>query len=334
MQDAAEKFFVLKPYVFAAHRVGFCWDQTTFWTRLTLGFQYTAYFAPWTAKAVTPETQALEAASDLPAPYYPMGLQNQFSSAAQHFNYFGHNITLRTPPLFQAACLSFSMRADNDAEVTGQSSGSNEVISVPGSLQTLSSMPRRRQSNSFGSSSRSSAAGANSPQSLTLRLNNRFETPLATLSSSAYDFAFHRLQVCATPTGHAGLDLTSLRGQFAGVWEGRFTFFDFDSYREMLGGRVRSLYEGPLRAQPQIWRIEEHVVEVTDDMPEGGRGSALTAGFEKTWDEDRLGVASSIQRAVAPDEPLDPNKRYEILLFGVVSRLTNIFGSTTSYLFL
>lgn len=283
---------------------------------------------------MTPQTQTLEAASDLPAPYYPMGLQSQHASHVHDFDYFGHHITLRTPPLFQAACLSFSMRADNDAEVTGGSSVSSEVISVPGHLPTLSSMPRRRQSHSSSTSasaagrsgSSSSAAStsvnaaSNSSQNLTFRLNNRFETPLATLSSTSFDFTFHRLQACASPDGHPGLDLTSLRGQFAGVWEGRFTFFDFDSYREMLGGRVRSLYEGPLRAQPQIWRIEEHVVEVSDDLPEGGRGSALTAGFEKTWDEDRMNTANSIQRAVSPDEPLDPAKRYEILLFGVVRR--------------
>lgn len=237
-------------------------------------------------------------------------------------SYFGQTLTLRPPPLFQAACLSFSMRADNDAEVAGHSSGAPEIINMPSNLTGLSTsasaMPRRRQS--MGASARAASASSNSfTQSLTLRLSSRLETPLATLASRAHDFGFHRLQTCASPSTHPGLDLSELRGQFAGVWEGRFTFFDFDSYREMLGGRVRSLYEGPLRAQPQIWRIEEHVVEVTEGMPEGGKGSALNAGFSRTLDEDKADMADAMKRAIPSTQPLDPEKKYEILLFGVVS---------------
>lgn len=281
--------------------------------------QYTAYFAPWTAKVIKTAGDSRTSDEDptLPPPFHTVAFAPQDATKVHELSYFGQSLHLRTPPVFPAACLSFSMRADNDSEVSGTFHGSNEVVSVPGSLPTLSGMPRRRQSNATAMRQNPSVH-----QNLTFRLNSRFETPLATLSSTAHDFNFHRLQACASSSKHPGLDISLLRGQFAGVWEGRFTFFDFDSYREMLGGRVRSLYEGPLRAQPQIWRIEEHIVEVTNDHPEGGKGSALSAGFERTWDEDRLDTANNIQRAVDPNAELDTNKRYEILLFGVVRCLS------------
>ena len=92
------------------------------------------------------------------------------------------------------------------------------------------------------------------------------------LASLAHDADLARLLACGNPITSKGLTAAQLRGSFQGIWEGRFSFFDFDSYRDVLAGRVRSLYEGPFRGQPQVWRIEETVMKLTPNDVEGGKG--------------------------------------------------------------
>ena len=51
----------------------------------------------------------------------------------------------------------------------------------------------------------------------------------------------------------------------------------------MLGGKVRSLYEGPFGEQPQVWKLREHVVKVNYAEQIGGKGSLMNAGY---YDDD------------------------------------------------
>jgi hypothetical protein len=46
-----------------------------------------------------------------------------------------------------------------------------------------------------------------------------------------------------------GLGIWACRGTVEGVWGGLFSFLDFDSYRDMLSGRTRAIYEGPYGIQ-------------------------------------------------------------------------------------
>lgn len=99
------------------------------------------------------------------------------------------------------------------------------------------------------------------------------------LRSIDHDKDVERMLSCTSPYLSAGLSLESHIGSIDGAWEGRFTFFDFDSYRDMLSGKIRSLYEGPFGEQPQVWKIREHIVEVDSEESMGGSGSLLNSGF-------------------------------------------------------
>lgn len=121
------------------------------------------------------------------------------------------------------------------------------------------------------------------------------KTSLPTLSSRIHDLDFIRLASCIDPYTSLGLPNLYTKGSLQGNWEGRFSFFDFDSYRDMLGGRMRSLYEGPFGDQPQVWKLEERVVKL-EQLEQGGvggkarrkgagggggKGDVLNAGFER-----------------------------------------------------
>ncbi|KAE8228866.1 hypothetical protein CF326_g6184 [Tilletia indica] len=83
-------------------------------------------------------------------------------------------------------------------------------------------------------------------------------------TSQSHDLDFHRLSSCLSPFLSPGLPPTHFSSYFTGTWEGRFAFFDFDSYRAMLAsGSVRELMgEGQYGEQAQVWKLEEKVVKV------------------------------------------------------------------------
>ncbi|WWC87161.1 uncharacterized protein L201_002047 [Kwoniella dendrophila CBS 6074] len=82
-------------------------------------------------------------------------------------------------------------------------------------------------------------------------------------NSIIHDRDFKRLKSCFDPlntTKGLGLKSSNWKGSFDGCWEGTFSFFDFDAFREMLAGHARALYEGPYGEQAQVWRIKETYV--------------------------------------------------------------------------
>ncbi|KAG8894229.1 hypothetical protein FRC01_013103 [Tulasnella sp. 417] len=82
--------------------------------------------------------------------------------------------------------------------------------------------------------------------------------------STVYDGDFRRLTSCLNPYIKSLPPGESFYppGTFAGVWEGRFTFLEFDQYRDMLVGfklppivKVDELLGGQ---QPQVWKVNEY----------------------------------------------------------------------------
>ncbi|GAA5866018.1 hypothetical protein JCM8547_002916 [Rhodosporidiobolus lusitaniae] len=234
-QESDERFFVLKPYVFAAHK-------------------FDAFYAPWTIPSlpVTHEDYPVR-----PPPEGPFLADLRPRSQAQTITHMGRRIDLSPPNLAHAAIFSFFFRVEQDP--TAQ----HELLTQgPGTPAQHANPALSSVNNGLTQSSRPT------------------KTSLPVLSSRMHDSDFLRLASCIDPYSSLGLPKLFVRGSLAGSWEGRFSFFDFDSYRDMLGGRMRSLYEGPFGDQPQVWKIEERVVRLAKGEKVGGSGPALNAGFE------------------------------------------------------
>lgn len=84
-------------------------------------------------------------------------------------------------------------------------------------------------------------------------------------TSRAFDLDFARLRACYDYRCSPGLRLADHRGRIAGVWEGRFSFFDLDAYRDMLGGSSAALFDGTFGEQTQIVKLSEVVVCIPAD---------------------------------------------------------------------
>ncbi|KDQ15929.1 hypothetical protein BOTBODRAFT_65211 [Botryobasidium botryosum FD-172 SS1] len=76
--------------------------------------------------------------------------------------------------------------------------------------------------------------------------------------SRAYDRQHHRDLACKNPFWSTMAPRCTEPGMFAGDWEGRFGFLDFERFRSMLNGETRAVYDATLADQPQVWRITEH----------------------------------------------------------------------------
>lgn len=171
----------------------------------------------------------------------------------------GRRVEMAPPNLAQAAIFSFFHRVEQDP--AAQSDLLTHAQGTP--AQHMLGVPQ-------------SATGSGG-----LTASSRpTKTPLPELESRLHDRDFIRAASCIDPYSSLGLPKLYMRGSLTGSWEGRFSFFDFDSYRDMLGGRMRSLYEGPFGDQPQVWKLEERIVRLERGARPGGKGSPLNAGFE------------------------------------------------------
>ncbi|KAF6766796.1 hypothetical protein PSEUBRA_000264 [Kalmanozyma brasiliensis GHG001] len=294
--EAIERLFILRPFVFAAHK-------------------FDAFMAPWTLRNLPTSNQSKSAngskSSDTQqsteeaqqAPGGPTLATNPFLADLTPrdrsclVDHIGGQLRIAPPILAQGACFSFFMKVEKDQAVQSMA-----ALSDP-----------------------------DDPSSETTVRQPASTRPPLTLTSSDHDKDVTRLLSCLDPTRSPGLPPLFFKGMFEGIWEGRFSFFDFDSYREMLAGRMRSLYEGPFGEQPQIWKIREKIVQLGPGDVEGGKGSILAAGYTTT---EPHGDASLAAAALAvdtkgkskalpqdwdrypsfPDE--DGRERYEILLSG------------------
>jgi hypothetical protein len=99
------------------------------------------------------------------------------------------------------------------------------------------------------------------------------------LVSTQYDQDFMRSMSCASPITSPGLPALFYRNRIEGTWKGAYIFFDFEAYRRLLTGNLRSLYEGAYGHQECEWNILESVINVRLDRL-GGNGGFLSAGFK------------------------------------------------------
>lgn len=65
------------------------------------------------------------------------------------------------------------------------------------------------------------------------------------------------------------MNVRDWRGAFDGCWEGNFSFFEFEAFKEMLAGHSRALYEGPFGEQAQVWKLTETFVRPKKVRPAG-----------------------------------------------------------------
>ena len=303
--EAVERLFVLRPFVFAAHK-------------------FDAYMAPWTLRNLPITSSSSTANSGAArnghgttdddgqpaAPGGPLATNPFLADLTPRdrsclVNHVGGQLRIAPPILAQGACFSFFMKVEKDPAVLGMA-----ALSDP-----------------------------DDPTSETTIRQPTATRPPLSLTSTDHDKDVTRLLSCLDATRSPGLPPLFFKGMFEGIWEGRFSFFDFDSYREMLAGRMRSLYEGPFGEQPQIWKIREKIVKLAPGEAEGGKGSILAAGYTSSdAASDTLSGSAAAAGAGAsstegkdkgkgkalpedwdrypsfPDE--DGRERYEILLSG------------------
>lgn len=240
--------------------------------------------APWTIPSlpVTHEDYPV-----LPPPAGPYLADLRPRSHAQTITHMGRKLDLSPPNLSHAAIFSFFFRVEQDPSVQDDLlvQGTNTPAQQQQQVQPV--LPFGMGSNQHGSSN-SNVGGLTAHSRPT-------KTTLPVLSSPIHDRDFIRLASCIDPYTSKGLPSLYTKGDLSGNWEGRFSFFDFDSYRDMLGGRMRSLYEGPFGDQPQVWKLEERVVKLehsssggagstsrhsSSKVRTGGTGPVLNAGFE------------------------------------------------------
>lgn len=199
----------------------------------------------------------------------------------------GQTFQLVPPVLSHAACLSFFSKVEIDPAVIGL------TAILDGADGNAETGPNRDQTTpADGIQFQTQTAQAVDQQVIPPINLPAHRSPLS-LTSVDHDRDLARLFACANPRSSPGLRPLFYAGQFAGNWEGRFCFFDFDSYREMLAGRMRSLYEGPFGEQPQVWKLEEKIVRIPYGEKEGGRGPTLAAGFLSHEEEEALDLERS-----------------------------------------
>jgi hypothetical protein len=142
------------------------------------------------------------------------------------------------------------------------------------------------------------------------------------LTSLQYDQDFVRAMSCASPVTSPGLPPLFYRRKLQGTWKGSYIFFDFEAYRRVLNGNLRSLYEGAYGHQECEWNITESVINVKCDKV-GGSGSFLSAGFRI----DQTAEEATAEARLSPEErgweacedenaPDRPGWTKEILLTG------------------
>ena len=143
------------------------------------------------------------------------------------------------------------------------------------------------------------------------------------MSSVHHDREWQRNTVCQDPHTSRGLPPLTFRGELEGFWRGKFLFYDFDHYRQVLAGNMRAVYTGSFAEQVAEMEFKETLIKIRNDEV-GGDGPLLWAGFAE-GEEDGPDGETSIERGyghevVSDDEPDEEGWTKEILFSGRVSR--------------
>ena len=244
-----ERLFVLRPYVFAPQRYEVC-------------------YAPWTVSSLPIRNDApVETSSN------PFVADLRPKSRETIMEYFGRPLSLSPPVLSHAAMLAFfvkrpvggggpsledafhklGLRLGARGGIGGASGGGmganlRETIGAGGEL---------------GGSVRDEGGTQQLVDADLLALDEEDGDEAFGLirnlvsDSTLHDRDFSRLIHCYDPMRCTGVQRRLWRGAFSGCWEGTFSFFEFEAFRDMIAGQSRALYEGQFGEQAQVWRMME-----------------------------------------------------------------------------
>jgi hypothetical protein len=143
------------------------------------------------------------------------------------------------------------------------------------------------------------------------------------LPSIYHDREWQRNSVCQDPHSSPGLPALTFHGDMTGYWRGKFLFYDFEMYRQILAGDMRAVYTGNFAEQTVEMELKETLVRIKKEDV-GGQGLLLSAGFRDPEGMDpeeeqrriEAGYGSEIARSNEPDEV---GWTKEILISGKVS---------------
>ncbi|ORX33278.1 hypothetical protein BD324DRAFT_585253 [Kockovaella imperatae] len=201
--------------------------------------QYEAYFAPWTILNLPLSSTTPRSSRASP---YIADLSPKPRTVA--INYFGKDTSICPPILSHAAILRFFTQAETSGRIakTARPASENNVSVTESDSDDDDLLVAQRKD---------------------------------LLSSSLlHDRDFGRLLSCHDPFTCRGLKPSSWRGSMEGCWEGNFSFFDFDAFREMLAGQSRALYAGEFGEQHQVWRLKETFVRPKREQLQGRKGKS------------------------------------------------------------
>ncbi|ODN96474.1 hypothetical protein L198_04188 [Cryptococcus wingfieldii CBS 7118] len=296
-EQREERQFVLRPYVFAAPR-------------------YDAYFAPWTLPSlpISPESAALLSEDLGGSNPYVADLVPR--SRLEVIQAYGRDVRICAPHISHAAIARFFYRRLGE-EI--EESKTNVVVAPFMSLlgeasRTASTSTTPAGPTPAGPTPTGPSPASTAPQTPLLAPFGAPSTRMPLLTSSAaHDAEFYRLSLCYDPTRTPGMPRPAWRGTFEGCWEGTFSFFDFEAFKEMLSGQARALYEGPYGEQAQVWKIKETWVRregwVRKEAVDKGKGKAKAKGEEREVEEPQspnTAVSGPMLNAGFPSDQVSP----------------------------
>lgn len=219
--------------------------------------QFQIVYAPWTIGKLPRLPSEALVAKDSAGPSYLDELTT--ASRAMSIEHYGRTVEISPPVLSHAAILCFFSRIDRTLNAP--------FIELPQSVLGDNQPAGEARVLMFGS-----------------RTSARYMKFTTVEDSTVHDHDYKRLRRCLDPTISSGLAIEDFYGKIAGCWEGHFSFFDFDAYRNMLSGEARALYEGQFGEQAQVWKVLEVYVRPKANVTRSSKpylpGSALNAGFD------------------------------------------------------
>jgi len=103
------------------------------------------------------------------------------------------------------------------------------------------------------------------------------------MPSVYHDREWQRNSVCQDPHTSLGLPPLAWKGELEGFWRGKFLFYEFETYRQMLAGNIRAVYTSQFAEQVVEMELKETVIHCKKDE-RGGKGPMVCAGFDEVED--------------------------------------------------
>ena len=288
--------FLLRPYVFASQK-------------------YEMYFGPWTFPDLPTYGRVPRTNPSVPGNDNPFVADLRPKARSVTVDYYGKQLDIAPPMISTAAILQFFTR------------GSSSTTSAPAvtpyeSLRNLTLHPGMDIDILTEEVDASSVHSTETDGSDMSDLSpNRL---MSTTSSKLHDRDFERLLKCHCPLYSRGMKPSSWMNSFNGSWEGTFSFFDFDAFREMLAGHSQALYTGPYGEQAQVWKLTETFVRPIRTPVE-----TPTAEEEMKEPDTEADIPFEVIQAGGPFDDV-PRENHAIFEDGAPSRGLPLTGPSTN----